>query len=571
MLRVSAIVLCLFLSSKIFAQSCPSLIYPSNGSSNIPVNATISWNNVDGVTGYIISIGTVAGGNDIIQSQTSNSYFIPPLGLPDNTQIYITITLFFFNLPNIQCPSQSFKTKDIIIAPACTFLLSPKDGATNVNVGANLSWAYVTGADGYFLSIGTSPGIGNIINNLDVGNTLQFNPLIDFMPLTEIFVKVVPYNENGNSFICKEEHFVTGNIAALPSCSYLISPFNGETNVPLSPLIEWEPALGATGYNVFIGSSPFENDVLDGGAFFTNSTFVFNFEPNNIYFIRIIPFNVSGEAISCFQESFSTVLGCGPFYDQLTGNLRTLNPEINFPDQIGICENQIPKIITSNDIADGYRWYFINDNGTETLISSRSDVSISEVGNYRYEAFNLSLDTDLGIECSTIKEFKVESSKPPEISRVTANESIGGLFIDVQVSGIGPYEYSISSASGPYQDSNIFTNAAEDTSVVYVRDKNGCGVSEFKINSNNGFPKYFTPNADGIHDTWQYLTKKNDDFILLSISIYDRYGKFIKQFNPYGQGWDGTINGELMPTSDYWYSAITTKGRIFNGHFTLKR
>ena len=64
------------------------------------------------------------------------------------------------------------------------------------------------------------------------------------------------------------------------------------------------------------------------------------------------------------------------------------------------------------------------------------------------------------------------------------------------------------------------------------------------------------------------LTKKNDDFILLSISIYDRYGKFIKQFNPYGQGWDGTINGELMPTSDYWYSAITTKGRSFNGHFT---
>ena len=186
MLRVSAIVLCLFLSSKILAQSCPALIYPSNGSSNIPVNATISWNNVDGVTGYIISIGTVPGGNDIIQSQTSNSYFIPPLGLPDNTQIYITITLFFFNLTNIQCPSQSFKTKDIIIAPACTFLLSPKDGATNVNVGANISWAYVTGADGYFLSIGTSPGIGNIINNLDVGNTLQFNPLIDFMPLSSV-------------------------------------------------------------------------------------------------------------------------------------------------------------------------------------------------------------------------------------------------------------------------------------------------------------------------------------------------------------------------------------------------
>ena len=571
MLRVSAIILCLFLSSKILAQSCPSLVYPLNGSVNIPVNTTVSWNKVEGVTGYIISIGTVPGGNDIIQSQTSINSFSPPLGLPDNTQIYVTITLFFFDLPNIQCPSQSFKTEDIIIPPVCAFLISPKDGATNVNVGANISWAYVTGADGYFLSIGTSPGIGDVINDFDVGNTLQFNPPIDFLPLTEIFVKVVPYNENGTSLNCKDGHFITGDIAALPSCSYLISPFNGETNVSLSPLIEWEPALGATGYKVFIGSSPFENDILDGGAFFTNSTFVFNFEPNNIYFIRIVPFNASGEAISCYQESFSTALGCGPFYDPLTGNLRTLNPEINFPDQIGICENQIPKVVTSNDIADGYRWYFINDNGSDILISSRSDVNISVVGNYRYEAFNLSLDVGLGIECSTIKEFTVVSSNPPEINGVIVKEINGGLNIDVQVFGVGPFEYSIFSASGPFQDSNIFINVAEDTSVVYVRDKNGCGVSEFKINYNNGFPRYFTPNADGLHDIWQYLAIRDDDFKLSPISIYDRYGKLIKQINPYGQGWDGTINGELMPTSDYWYSAKTTKGEVLNGHFTLKR
>jgi gliding motility-associated-like protein len=571
MIRVLAILFCLFFSSKIFSQSCPSLIYPLNGSSNIPVNATISWNDVVGVTGYIIAIGTVSGGNDIIQSQTSINSFSPPLGLPDNTQIYVTITLFFFNLPNIQCLSQSFRTEGIITPPACAFLLSPLDGATNVNVGANISWAYVKGADGYFLTIGTSSGIGDIINNFDVGNTLQFNPVINFPPSTEIFVKVVPYNENGISNTCIEAHFRTGDIAALPICSYLISPLNGETNVPLSPLIIWESTLGATGYKVFIGSSPFENDVLDGGTFFANSTFVFNFLPNNIYFIRIIPFNESGEALSCIQETFSTVLGCGPFYDPITGNLRTINPEINFPDQISICENQIPKAIASNDIADGYRWYFINNDGTENLISNQSDVNISEVGNYRYEAYNLSPDKDLGIECSTIKEFKVVSSNPPEINSITINENNNGFYIDVQVSGIGPYEYSISSAIGPYQDSNIFINAPEDTSVIYVRDKNGCGILEFKINNTNGFPKYFTPNADGIHDIWQYSRKKDNDFILSSISIYDRYGKLIKQFHPYTQGWDGTINGELMPTSDYWYTAVTTKGEVFSGHFTLRR
>ena len=171
MLRVSAIVLCLFLSSKILAQSCPSLIYPLNGSSNISVNATISWNNVDGVTGYIISIGTVPGGNDIIQSQTSNNSFSPPLGLPDNTQIYITITLFFFNLPNIQCSSQSFKTEDIIIPPVCTFLLSPKDGATNVNVGANF---------GYYICMARNMGVRSIsIEPIPVNQSILKRNLVE--------------------------------------------------------------------------------------------------------------------------------------------------------------------------------------------------------------------------------------------------------------------------------------------------------------------------------------------------------------------------------------------------------
>ncbi|MGC1203284.1 MAG: T9SS type B sorting domain-containing protein [Flavobacteriaceae bacterium] len=566
-----SIVLCLFLASNIFAQSCPSLISPLNESSNIPVNTTISWDNVEGVTGYIIAIGTFSGGNDIIQSQTSINSFTPPLGLPDNTQIFVTITLFFFNLPNIQCSTQSFTTEDITVGPACTNLLSPNNNDINVNVGANITWAYITGADGYFITVGTAPGIGDIINNFDVGNTLQFNPLLDFPPLTKIFVKITPYNENGFSNTCIELSFTTGNIAALPNCSYLISPVNGETNVPLSPLLEWEPVAGAIGYKVFIGSSPFENDILEGSSFSINSTFVLNFEPNNIYFIRIVPFNDAGDAIGCSQETFSTLLGCGPYYDPISADLRTLNPEIDFPDVIELCENQIPVLINSGNNVDGHRWYFINNNADEVLISTEADVSISDIGNYKYEAYNLSAGNGMGIECSSTKDFTVELFNPPEISFVNINEINGGLYIDIEVTGNGVYEYSVFSASGPYQDSNIFTNASEATRVVYVRDKNGCGMAQFVINENKGFPKYFTPNNDGFNDVWQYSPKRDNNYTLLLISIYNRYGKLIKQINPNGQGWDGTINGERMPNSDYWYKAINSEGLIFNGHFTLKR
>lgn len=559
------------LSINLFGQSCPSLTNPINGANNVPVNTIISWDEIDGVTGYIIAIGTAPGTSDILSAQTSINSYTPPLGLPDNTQVYVTITLFFFNLPNIVCSSQSFTTEDILVPPACSSMSNPINGQTNVSVAANVSWDYIPGANGYFITIGTSPGTGDLINNLDVGNTLQYNPISDFSPLTEIYIIVVPYNENGNLSSCNEESFTTGDIAALPSCSALISPFDGETNIPLSPLIEWEATLGATGYTVFIGSSPLINDILDGGVFFTNSTFVINFEPNTLYFIRIVPFNDSGDALNCSQGTFSTILGCGPFFDPISGELITLNPQINFPDEVGICDNTTSTIITSMDEADGYRWYSINNSGVETLISSDREVVLNAIGLYRYEAYNLSEDTGAEIECSSTKEFEVVPSQSPVINGVNVNEISSGLQIIIQTSSNGNFEYAIESEQGPYQNSNIFNNAPQDTSVVYVRDKDGCGLAEFKLLGVNRFPKFFTPNADGAHDFWQYNSKNEDNFTMLSIHIYDRYGKLMKQINPNGEGWNGTMNGNKLPTSDYWYKALASNGMIFNGHFTLKR
>ncbi len=42
------------------------LTFPADGMTNVPVNSTITWNAVVGVPGYIISIGTIPGGVDIL-------------------------------------------------------------------------------------------------------------------------------------------------------------------------------------------------------------------------------------------------------------------------------------------------------------------------------------------------------------------------------------------------------------------------------------------------------------------------------------------------------------------------
>jgi len=55
------------------------------------------------------------------------------------------------------------------------------------------------------------------------------------------------------------------------------------------------------------------------------------------------------------------------------------------------------------------------------------------------------------------------------------------------------------------------------------------------------------------------------------VYIFDRYGKLLIQLNPLGNGWDGTIGGLKMPTSDYWFYVKLEDDRIFKGHFSLRR
>src|SRR5690606_10647304 len=91
------------------------------------------------------------------------------------------------------------------------------------------------------------------------------------------------------------------------------------------------------------------------------------------------------------------------------------------------------------------------------------------------------------------------------------------------------------------------------------------------------YPKYFTPNGDGYHDTWN-ITGFGDDNADAKIYIFDRYGKLIKQISSQGEGWDGTMNGMPMTATDYWFKAIyreTVNGvetiKEFKAHFSLKR
>ena len=110
--------------------------------------------------------------------------------------------------------------------------------------------------------------------------------------------------------------------------------------------------------------------------------------------------------------------------------------------------------------------------------------------------------------------------------------------------------------------------------MVFVRDKNGCGITEYLFRqsvSEESFPEFFTPNNDGINDFWQYSPLDEEVAILKTIFVFDRYGNLLSQLTPDSKGWDGTFNGSPMPSTTYWYTATSIYDKKVQGYFALKR
>ena len=82
------------------------------------------------------------------------------------------------------------------------------------------------------------------------------------------------------------------------------------------------------------------------------------------------------------------------------------------------------------------------------------------------------------------------------------------------------------------------------------------------------YPKYFTPNGDGYNDTWAILFSVKET--QLKVIILDRYGKLIKKLEN-NASWDGKLNGNDLPSTDYWFVVTRENGKEYRGHFTLKR
>jgi gliding motility-associated-like protein len=221
-------------------------------------------------------------------------------------------------------------------------------------------------------------------------------------------------------------------------------------------------------------------------------------------------------------------------------------------------------------------------------------ITINESGTYTVNIHNPACGADLITDdVLVVAGTATFTTAAPEALTILAPSTGNYIFNltennSVILDGEDPAGYSISyfeseiaaeEGSGPLLDAVAYKGGNGQT--IWVRVVNlltTCPiVYSFTLNVIS-YATYITPNGDGYHDTWGINGLRG--FKDVTITIFDRYGRLIKTMSPnnnslQGKTWDGTFNGRMLPSDDYWFTLNYTnkQGRKIElrSHIAVKR
>ncbi|WP_296635525.1 T9SS type B sorting domain-containing protein [Polaribacter sp.] len=329
-----------------------------------------------------------------------------------------------------------------------------------------------------------------------------------------------------------------------------------------------------TFYKKLVDAQSGDPSLALNGTKYQNKTFPFNQE----IFVR-----VENKNTKCVYDDLSFFIKIKPKPSF------TVLGEKDLDDPQIICLNDTPLKLRAENFAAKYNYKWKDETGAE--IGYDSEQLVYKDGKYTVTAY----DDFIG-GCSRERTIVVKESdrailESSFVTIVDESNSLGStnnlsISIDVINNDLGPgdYQFAIINTDDNtripfigFQDEPLFENLEGGIYTVIVNDRNGCVEDTTLPVSVIQFPKFFTPNGDNNNDTWVVKGANRTFYTNASINIFNRFGNLVAQVPIDENGWDGTYNGKLLPSDDYWYNvtlvpADTTKPTINKkGNLSLLR
>lgn len=360
-------------------------------------------------------------------------------------------------------------------------------------------------------------------------------------------------------------------LQSFPVINKTIPPLIGCDNdldkIETFDLTEFNPILNASGiepnnFEISYYESKEDAEIKTNAL---NTTYQNKFNPQILY-ARIEKPIINTELDSCFKII------------ELRLNI-VIPPQLNLEDQYRICTDNngvlipeiegtpSPAIIDTRLASENMKfvWFYNNEQ-----IENSNTPSITAFNEGVYEV----MATNLITGCFNSAKTSVKTSSAPTTYNADFITDIFDSNKTILATAFGnddsTYIYQLN--DGDFQNSGRFENVSFGDHTITIKDSDGCGSVSIHINGIE-FINFFTPNQDGIFDTWNIRGFDEIDPSAI-IHIFDRYGKLLKRISVSDKGWNGTYKNKHMPSDEYWFKiTYNQKGVLkhFSSHFSLKR
>ncbi len=192
-----------------------------------------------GATGYVLEVGIMSDPAD-----ASTFLAIEPLQLSGSFAEYIvdfssvtTSNNYIAFKHGSMASYQTIKIDNVVwepvptTVPPCAANIVVTPNPTCGNFATSFAWDATVGADGYRITMGTTAGGNDILNNVDLGNVTTYSYVGNFN--TTYYYTITPYNVVGNAVSCPEQSFSTFATGCYCTSNPTSNDASGITNVQL--------------------------------------------------------------------------------------------------------------------------------------------------------------------------------------------------------------------------------------------------------------------------------------------------------------------------------------------------
>tara|TARA_B100001146_G_scaffold224018_1_gene240346 strand:+ start:66172 stop:67620 length:1449 start_codon:yes stop_codon:yes gene_type:complete len=153
-----------------------------------------------------------------------------------------------------------------------------------------------------YLEHNTAEGVNETILSADAYTATE----ADFPKSKDLFESITAFSPITNKTDFSEE-LSTSKVVNPPACTNLLSPPDRATNVGVGASLVWGVSAGATGYTLYVGTTSGGTDLVNALDVKSNTyQFSENLPAFTTIFVRIVPYNNSGNAVGCTEKSFTT-------------------------------------------------------------------------------------------------------------------------------------------------------------------------------------------------------------------------------------------------------------------------